>query len=135
MVGNYPGREGRDCQLKEITVPDTDPVGWRGVVYGTPITTADGARVGIVREVLGSDAEDIFHGLRARLTEHRRDVMVAADRVSSMSTAVVETDLSRSELEALPTYDEIATYHLASVGWLRNHLGWRKDASSDEEPG
>jgi hypothetical protein len=29
----------------------------------------------------------------------------------------------------------VATYHLASVGWLRKHLGWKKDAKSDEEPG
>jgi hypothetical protein len=116
-------------------VSETDPVCWRGVVYGTPVTTADGVRVGTVREVLGSDAEDIFHGLRVRLTAGRRDVMVASDRVTLMSLAEIRTDLSRAEIEALPSYDETATYHLASVGWLRKHLGWRKDASSDEEPG
>jgi hypothetical protein len=47
----------------------------------------------------------------------------------------VEISLSRSAIEALPTYDEVATYHLASVGWLRKHLGWSKDSASDEEPG
>ena len=29
----------------------------------------------------------------------------------------------------------LAPLHLASVGWLRKHLGWKKDAKGDEEPG
>jgi hypothetical protein len=121
--------------LEEIDMPETDPVGWRGVIYGTPVTTLDGAKVGTVREVLGSDAEDIFHGLRVKLAASRRDVMVPADNVTAMSTEKIETDLSRSAIDALPTYDEVSTYHLASVGWLRKHLGWTKDSASDEEPG
>ena len=114
---------------------DADPIGWRGIVYDTPVTTADGARVGTVHEVLGSDSEDIFHGLRVALSDGHRDVMVSADNVTSITTAQIGVRLSRSEVEALPTYDEVATYHLASVGWLRKHLGWAKDSASDEEPG
>jgi len=116
-------------------VPDTDPIGWRGVIYGTPVRTVDGAQAGTVREVLGSDAEDIFHGLRVRLETGRRDVMVPADSVTRLSHDAIETELSEPAIEALPTYDEVSTYHLASVGWLRKHLGWRKDSGSDEEPG
>jgi hypothetical protein len=85
--------------------------------------------------VLGSDAEDIFHGLRVGLDAGRREVMVPADNVTSMTTDRVETDLSRTAIDALPAYNETATYHLASVGWLRKHLGWKKDEASDEEPG
>jgi len=114
---------------------DSDPIGWRGIVYDTPVTTVDGGRVGTVHEVLGSDSEDIFHGLRVRLADGHRDVMIPADNVMSMSTSEVRIGLSRAETEALPKYDEVATYHLASVGWLRKHLGWTKDSSSDEEPG
>ena len=114
---------------------DADPVGWRGIVYDTAVVTSDAVRVGTVREVLGSDAEDIFHGLRVGLADGHRDVMVPADNVTSMSTAEVGLDLSRSAVEALPTYDDVATYHLASVGWLRKHLDWTKDSATDEEPG
>jgi hypothetical protein len=125
----------RGHRRQEVTVPETDPIGWRGVIYGTPVMSADGVPVGTVREVLGSDAEDIFHGLRVRLFAGRRDVMVPSDDVTTLSDSQVETSLSRSVIEALPTYDEVATYHLASVGWLRKHLGWSKDSASDEEPG
>ncbi|MEA2620938.1 MAG: hypothetical protein QOC97_1711, partial [Chloroflexota bacterium] len=43
--------------------------------------------------------------------------------------------LTRTDLDALPAYEETATHHLASVGWLRKHLGWKKDSEGDEEPG
>ena len=40
-----------------------------------------------------------------------------------------------ADMEALPDATDEATYHLASVGWLRHHLGWREDDRGDEEPG
>jgi len=116
-------------------VPETDPIGWRGVVYGTAVTSDDGTQVGTVRKILGSDSEDIFHGVRVRLRREGRDVMIRADDVTNLTTDAVQTSLASSAIDALPTYDDVATYHLASVGWLRKHLGWSKDASSDEEPG
>jgi hypothetical protein len=116
-------------------VTDTDPIGWRGVLYGTAVTSDDGAKVGTVREMLGSDAEDIFHGIRVKLADADHDVMIASDDVTTLTAGVVGTGLSRAAIAALPDYDEVATYHLASVGWLRKHLGWKKDSKSDEEPG
>ena len=116
-------------------MPETEPISWRSIVYGTPVTSNDGVRVGDVHEVLGSDAEDIFHGLRVALTSRHGDVLVSADDIQSISTGEVRTVLRRSEIEGFPAYDETATFHLASVGWLRKHLGWQKDAKSDEEPG
>jgi len=116
-------------------VSETQPISWRSIVYGTPVISSDEEHVGKVDEVLGSDAEDIFHGLRVALGGGHREVMVSGDDVASMSVDQVRTNLTRSDIEALPTYDDVATYHLASVGWLRKHLGWKKDAKSDEEPG
>ncbi len=111
-----------------------DSIGWRGVVYGTQVLGADGKRVGTVREILGSDQEDIFHGVRVAIDRHH-DVMLPAEDVADLTTSAVTSTLSAAEIEALPAYDEPATYHLASVGWLRKHLGWKQDSKSDEEPG
>jgi hypothetical protein len=113
---------------------DSTPTSWRGIVYGTDVLAADGTRVGTVREVLGSDQEDIFHGIRVARSGHR-DAMIAAEDLSDMTTTSLTTSLTSAEVGALPDYDETATYHLASVGWLRKHLGWTKDSKSDEEPG
>lgn len=116
-------------------MPDSQPIAWRSVVYATPVVSSDGQVAGEVREVLGSDADDIFHGLRVALKAGRRDVLVSADDVASLTATQVLTSLPRSDLDALPTFQDEATYHLASVGWLRKHLGWKKDSQSDEEPG
>jgi hypothetical protein len=110
-------------------------VSWRGLLYGTPVLGPDGVRVGTVREVLGSDSEDIFHGLRVGLDGGKRDVMLAADRIEVLSDDGVRASMSSDDVRALPTYDDEATYHLASVGWLRKHLGWKRDSRSDEEAG
>lgn len=117
---------------------DGDPVSWRGLIYGTPVLASDGTRVGSVREVLGSDADDIFHGLRVEIdgqADAKRDVMIPADLIDSLGTAGVRVARTAADLQALPAYDEEATYHLASVGWLRKHLGWERDSRSDEEAG
>jgi PRC-barrel domain protein len=116
-------------------VTDSGPISWRSVVYGTRVVSSDDGRVGTVREVLGSDGEDIFHGLRVTLAGGHRDVLLPADDVESLSAEEIRSDLTRAEIDALPAYDEEATYHLASVGWLRKHLGWKRDSKSDEEPG
>jgi hypothetical protein len=114
---------------------DGGAISWRSIVYGTPVTAADGRQVGTVREVLGDDAEDIFHGIRVSLSQGHRDVMVGSEDISELTAGSIQTTLSAEQLSALPAYNEAATYHLASVGWLRHHLGWKKDATSDEEPG
>jgi len=114
---------------------DATPIAWRAVPYLTPVVAADGSTVGAVREILGSDSEDIFHGVRVGLSGESRDVLLSANLVTGLSAARVETGLPAAEFEALPTYVDEATYHLASVGWLRKHLGWTKDSGSDSEPG
>jgi hypothetical protein len=111
-----------------------DPVSWRTIVYGTPVLAVDGTQVGTVREVLGSDAEDIFHGLRVQMAG-RVDAMLLAEDVSELTRESVTTAKTAAALKALPDFDEPATYHLASVGWLRKHIGWKQDSKSDEEPG
>ncbi len=114
---------------------EIQPIAWRSVVYGSPVVSSDGDRIGEVREMLGSDADDIFHGIRVALRDGHRDVLVPSDGVTSLSATEVRISLTRADLDALPAYEETATYHLASVGWLRKHLGWKKDSAGDEEPG
>ncbi len=82
---------------------ENQPISWRSIVYGTPVVSSDNERAGEVHEVLGDDADDIFHGLRVALAGGHRDVMVSADTVTSMSADEVRVELSRSDLEALPT--------------------------------
>jgi hypothetical protein len=110
------------------------PVSWRTARYDTPVYASDGTRIGTVREVLGSDSEDIFHGLRVRLDDGGRDVMVPADFAARMTTDRIDLSAEAAELAALPDYDETASYHIGTTGW-RGRLGWKRDSKSDEESG
>ena len=116
-----------------MTDTGTDQIAWRALRYGTPVFTADGQQAGTMREVLGSDGEDIFHGLRVLLDHTKREVMVPASDVTTLTAARIDTDLSPAAVTGLADFHESATYHLASVGWLRKHLGWKADSKSDEE--
>jgi len=91
--------------------------------------------VGTVREVLGSDADDSFRDISVQLSSDRRGVLVDAGGIAGRTAKGVERASRAREIEALTAYDDVATYHLASVGWLRKHLGWTKDSAKDEEPG
>ncbi len=113
---------------------DNDQIAWRAVVYGTPVLASDGTRAGTVHEVLGSDEEDIFHGIRVARPGHH-DVMIPSEDISTMTSAAVTADLTAEDIDGLQPYNDEATYHLASVGWLRKHMGWKQDSKSDEEPG
>jgi uncharacterized protein YrrD len=113
---------------------DSTPIAWRAIVYGTPVVGADGTRLGTVREVLGSDADDIFHGVRVgRDGDAKHDAMVASERITEITHDTIATNIGTGE--TLAAYDETASYHVSSVGRLRKHLGWVKDDDRDEEPG
>ena len=116
-------------------MPDDQPESWRTIVYGTPVLAAGGERAGVVREVLGSDSEDIFHGLRVRLAAGGRDVMVPADDIDLLAAGGIRSSLTVGEIESADLYDETATYHLASAGWRTKHPAWKRDSETDEEPG
>jgi len=114
---------------------DEAPASWRSIRYGSPVVAADGSTLGTVVEVLGSDAEDVFHGIRLRVAGSKSDLEVLSDDVTEITTERVVTGLAMADLGSLEVYDETASYHVSSVGRFRHHLGWKKDSGSDEEPG
>jgi hypothetical protein len=118
-----------------VLVADNDPIAWRAIVYGTPVLASDGTKAGEVREVLGSDGEDIFHGVRLERAGGHADVVVVADDITTMTSSAIQSVLTTAELAALPPYVEEASFHVGSVGRFRKHLGWKQDSESDEEPG
>ena len=112
-----------------MSSPSTDPdqpIAWRVVTDGTPVETADGARLGRVVDVLGADQEDIFHGLAVKPTGKGPECVLLAERITLMSPARIVTDLSAADFAALPPYHPEATFRLGISGLLRKHEGWIK---------
>ena len=108
---------------------------WRTIRYGGTMAGADGTSLGTIVEVLGSDSEDIFHGLRVQLHGEHNDRVVPADDVTTITPEGVGTDLAAEDVAALQTYSAETAYHLGIVGRLRPHVAWRADDQTDEESG
>jgi len=110
-----------------MRVPDPDeerPVSWLAIFEHTPVYSSDGEHVGGVREVVGSEAEDIFHGLVVDLGVLSRHVLVPAERVGDITNRRVDIKLSGEDIRALPPYAEEDSYQLGFVGMFSKRLGW-----------
>jgi len=107
--------------------PDVDhPIAWRAVPQDTAVRS-DGQQVGTVYDLLGSDEDDIFHGIVVQLRSGSRRVFVPADDVILITTSHVDVSLSAGEIGALPEHTEERQFELGMVGNLRKHLGWVKE--------
>ena len=104
-----------------------DPIAWRGVTQDTPVRTSDGETVGTLSDMLGSDQQDIFHGIVVHLGRLGHHVFVPADQVSLMTHSHVDVALTSEEIHALPKHDEERLFDLGMVGIFRKHLGWRRE--------
>jgi PRC-barrel domain protein len=104
-----------------------DPIAWRGVTQDTPVRTSDGQNVGTLSDLLGSDREDIFHGIVVHLGRFGHHVFVPADQVTLMTRSHVDVSPTSEEIHALPKHDEERMYGLGMVGFFRKHPGWVRE--------
>lgn len=104
--------------------PDDQPVAWRAVPQDVRVS-AQGQNVGTLFDMLGSDQEDVFHGIVVRLSSGKQ-VFVAADEVDLLSRTRVNVDLGPDELAALPEHTEERQFDLGYTG-LFKRLGWKQE--------
>jgi hypothetical protein len=103
------------------------PIAWRGVPQDTPVRSSEGEHVGKLADMLGSDDEDIFHGIVVHLDHPGRDVFVPADDVTLMTPSHLDVAYTTDQLHALPEHTEARQYELGWVGFFRKHLGWKRE--------
>jgi hypothetical protein len=108
--------------------PDAEqPIAWRAVPEDTPVRSADGEEVGTLADLLGSDVEDIFHGIVVRLGRIGREVFVPADSVTLLTRSHVDVALGSEAIHALPPHDQDRAYDLGITGILRKRPGWIRE--------
>ena len=113
--------------MADQTEASDQPIAWRGVLQDTAVRTSDGQSVGTLSDLLGSDREDIFHGIVVHLGRLGHHVFVAADQVSLITRSHVDVSLTSAEMHALPKHDEERQYDLGMVGFFRKHPGWVRE--------
>lgn len=104
------------------------PLAWTAILADTPVQSSDEVTVGAVREVLGSEAEDIFHGVVITSGSRGHEVLIPAEKVASITDQQLTTSLSADEIRDLVPYVEERSYQLGFVGLIRKRLGWVDEA-------
>lgn len=116
-----------------MKVPEPEeeqPIAWTAILLHTPVFSVDDLEVGVVREVLGSQTEDIFHGVVATLTDAARDAQILAANIVGITNRRVNSSLTAQEIRDLPVYQEEESYKLGFVGLLKRRVGWTRDLGS-----
>jgi hypothetical protein len=100
------------------------PVAWRVVPQDVQVRSSDGIPVGTVADLLGSDAEDIFHGLVVKLEDHGREVFIPAEDTALLTGSHVDLSLTAEEVLTLPASETEKTYRLGWKGIFRKKMDW-----------
>lgn len=81
------------------------PLSWKAVPDHTPIHASGGEDVGMLVQVQGAEAQDIFHGLVVSLGMLQRDVFIPATNVRAMTNRRIDVDLRADQVGELPAYE------------------------------
>jgi hypothetical protein len=103
------------------------PVSWRVVPQDVAVRGSDGVALGSVHDLLGSNDEDIFHGIVIRLAVGGRNVFVPVDDVALMTGSHVDLKLTAEQVRSLPDHAEDRTFHLGWKGVFHKNANWVED--------
>jgi PRC-barrel domain len=117
----------------KVQEPDDEgPVSWKTILAEMPVFSSDDDEVGTVHEVLGSEQEDIFHGIVVRSGLLGKDVVVVAQDVTGLGEKRIDLALSAEQVRALEPFKEEESYHLGIVGLFRHRVGWVPESRDPE---
>jgi hypothetical protein len=109
-------------QTVDPGAPD-DPISWRAIGQHMPVLAVGGEPVGYVDELLGSDEEDVFHGIVLRLqSESTRKVDIASDDITTISRQRLVCSWTPGEIELLPQHTD---EHAFALGWKKASFLYR----------
>ena len=107
--GTHAGDTGGpgEPEAAELDLPGPhDPVAWTYVEAGTDVIGTDGQRIGVVKAMLGTEAEGIFHGIAVD-TGDGPDRVVPADSVTSLTSSRVEVAIASTAIGDLEAYEPV----------------------------
>ena len=95
-------------QANELDLPGPDdPVAWNYVEADTLVVGPDGAELGRVAEMLGTETEGIFHGIAVTPYDDGTTRVVPADAVTTLTTAKIEIAWNAEQLAAAEEHHPI----------------------------
>lgn len=107
--GDHAGNTGApgEPEAAELDLPGpSDPVAWSYVEAGTEVIGSDGQRLGIVKAMLGTEAEGIFHGIALDAGDGP-DRIIPADLVRRLTTSRIEVDVASDGIGDLERFEPV----------------------------
>ena len=80
-------------------------VSWKALEPGADVVSSDGEPVGSVSRVVGAEA-DVFTGIAVKPGVLSGERLVPSERVRGIWPDRIEIDLSKSDVENLPPYED-----------------------------
>ena len=108
--GDQAGNRGgaAEPQAAELDLPGPDdPVAWSYVEADTLVVGANGEELGRVAAMLGTETEDIFHGIAVTPYRDGTTRVVPADDVTRLTSSKVEIAYDAEQLAAAEEYHPI----------------------------
>ncbi|HET6657305.1 MAG TPA: PRC-barrel domain-containing protein [Gaiellaceae bacterium] len=87
-------------------------VSWKVVEAGADVISSEGEKAATVSRVVGDPDADVFTGLAVRVGILSGERLAPSERVTGIWADHVTVDLTKSELEALPEYEEAPVVRL-----------------------
>ena len=81
-------------------------VSWKVIEPGTHVVARNGEKVGTVSRVVGDADADVFTGLTVKVGILSGERLVPSERVCGIWPDRVEVNLTKTDLEALPEYED-----------------------------
>jgi len=91
----------------ELDLPGpNDPVAWSYVEPGTDVIGREGVKIGTVKEMLGTEAEGIFHGIAIDPAGGGPTRLILADAITGLTTSNVQVQIATDQVDDLQEYRE-----------------------------
>jgi uncharacterized protein YrrD len=81
-------------------------VSWKALEPGAEVVSSEGEPVGSVSRVVGDAEADVFTGIAVRHGVLGGERLVPSERIRGIWPERVEIDLSKSDVESLPPYED-----------------------------
>lgn len=105
--GDSAGNTGSpgEPEASELDLPGPgDPVAWAYVEPGTDVVGREGVKLGTVEAMLGTETENIFHGVALSPSAGGPTRIIPANSVTSLTPSEVQVQVSTDEVESLEEY-------------------------------
>jgi hypothetical protein len=90
-----------------------DPqVSWKVVEAGADVISSEGEKAATVSRVVGDSDADVFTGLAIKVGILSDERLAPSERVTGIWPDRVTVDMTKTELEALPEYEEAPVVRL-----------------------